>query len=38
MEVLERYLVGGRRPGPELPSLDMSAPAAGMVDGIAVGR
>ena len=37
MEVLERYLGGGRRPGPDPPSLDMRTPTAGMVDGIAVG-
>lgn len=38
MEVLERYFGDGRRPGPDPPSLDMRAPSAGMVDGIAVGR
>jgi len=38
MEVLESYLGSGSRPGPDPPSLDMRAPAAGMVDGIAVGR
>ena len=37
MEVLERYLGGGRRPGPDPPSLDMRTPAAGVVNGIAVG-
>ena len=37
MKVLKRYLGGGRRPGPDPPSLDMHAPAAGVVDGIAVG-
>tara|TARA_B000000460_G_scaffold245558_1_gene217421 strand:+ start:840 stop:1286 length:447 start_codon:yes stop_codon:yes gene_type:complete len=37
IEVLERYLGGGRRSGPDPPSLDMRAPSAGVIDGIAVG-